>query len=177
MDERLIPTAMWAQFSNAVQDISLDDRQERKNLCEAIMMLPQANRDTLAFLIQHFQRIAACPQTKMPLANLAKVFAPTIVGYSNRDLKDHVILKETVINVSVMQGLLKIPTEFWMQFVNLDLNGGGGGGGEDVTGQLNRVAVRTGGYPPMFADALSSALKTRKEKKFYGTPPYTQKRK
>lgn len=164
LDEMLIPTAMWADFSNAAQNISPEG--ERKQLCEAIMRLPQANRDTLAFLIQHFQRIAACPQTKMPLENLAKVFAPTIVGYSNKDLEGHVIFAETVINVAVMQGMLRIPTQFWMQFVNVEPRQ------EEVRGGRGNM------YPPMFADAPSSALRARKDKKFYGTPPYnTVKRK
>lgn len=161
LDEMLIPTAMWADFSNAAQEITPEG--ERRQLCDAIMRLPQANRDTLAFLIQHFQRIAACPQTKMPLENLAKVFAPTIVGYSNKELEGHVIFAETVINVAVMQGMLRIPTQFWMQFVNLE--------------RQEEERARTQ-YPPMFADAPSSALRARKDKKFYGTPPYnTVKRK
>lgn len=152
---------MWADFSNAAQDISPEG--ERQQLCDAIMRLPQANRDTLAFLIQHFQRIAACPRTKMPLENLAKVFAPTIVGYSNKELESHVIFAETVINVAVMQGLLRIPTSFWMQFVNL----------ERTEEERARIV-----FPPTLADGPSSALRTRKEKKFYGTPPYnTLKRK
>lgn len=157
LDEMLIPTAMWADFSNASQNISPEG--ERQQLCEAIMRLPQANRDTLAFLIQHFQRIAACPLTKMPLENLAKVFAPTIVGYSNRELEGHKIFAETVINVAVMEGMLRIPTHFWMQFVNL----------ERAEEERARLAYPP---PPVFADAPSSALRTRKDKKFYGTPPY-----
>lgn len=52
--EPLIPTHLWRNFSNAVQ--SVEDVQAVRDLYGAINMLPQPNRDTLAFLIQHLQR-------------------------------------------------------------------------------------------------------------------------
>lgn len=52
--EPIIPTRLWKNFSNAVQNI--DDAQAVRDLYAAINQLPQANRDTLAFLIQHLQR-------------------------------------------------------------------------------------------------------------------------
>ncbi len=48
---------------------------------EAIASLPSPNKDTLAFLILHLQRVAAQHEAnKMPIVSLAKVFGPTIVG-------------------------------------------------------------------------------------------------
>lgn len=52
--EPIIPTDLWKNFSNAVQNV--DDSQAVKDLYAAINLLPRANRDTLAFLIQHLQR-------------------------------------------------------------------------------------------------------------------------
>lgn len=52
--EPIIPTNLWKNFSNAVQNI--DDNEAVKDLYNAINRLPQPNRDTLAFLIQHLQR-------------------------------------------------------------------------------------------------------------------------
>ena len=40
-------------------------------------------RDTLAFVILHLMRVSQSPATKMPVHNLAKVFGPTIIGYSS----------------------------------------------------------------------------------------------
>lgn len=54
LKEPLIPTAQWKDFSNAAQN-SPEERRKRE-LISAVNKLPQANRDTLAFLIQHFQR-------------------------------------------------------------------------------------------------------------------------
>lgn len=54
LKEPLIPHNLWIQFSNAVQLI--DDAEIEPELKAAINQLPQANRDTLAFLILHLQR-------------------------------------------------------------------------------------------------------------------------
>ena len=54
LKEPLIPTALWKNFTNAVQMI--DDKAIESELRTAIDRLPQANRDTLAFLILHLQR-------------------------------------------------------------------------------------------------------------------------
>ncbi len=54
---------------------------------EAIACLPSPNKDTLAFLILHLQRVAAQHQAnKMPMVSLAKVFRPTIVGESHQQI-------------------------------------------------------------------------------------------
>lgn len=84
--EPIIPTDLWKNFSNAVQNV--DDSQAVKDLYTAINLLPKANRDTLAFLIQHLQRYvgeqnyhgylklflsSSFPQfTAWPFANLLK---------------------------------------------------------------------------------------------------------
>jgi len=41
----------------------------------------QPNRDTLAFLVLHFKRVAEVTENKMTLNSLAKILGPTIVGY------------------------------------------------------------------------------------------------
>lgn len=52
--EPLIPTSLWKDFSNAVQET--DENEAVRQLFKAINQLPQANRDTLAFLVMHLQR-------------------------------------------------------------------------------------------------------------------------
>ena len=48
---------------------------------QCVSELPQANRDTLAYLVVHFQKVANSPACQMPITNLAKVLGPTIVGH------------------------------------------------------------------------------------------------
>lgn len=52
--EPIIPTHLWKEFSNAVQMI--DDKDIERKLMAAVDLLPQANRDTMAYLILHLQR-------------------------------------------------------------------------------------------------------------------------
>lgn len=57
LKEPLIPTDLWPNFANAVQ--AIDDATIKQNLFAAVNLLPQANRDTLAFLILHLQRFVS----------------------------------------------------------------------------------------------------------------------
>ncbi|XP_058442685.1 rac GTPase-activating protein 1 [Malaya genurostris] len=161
--EPLIPQALWMDFSNAVQVTS--NKQKQKELFDAIARLPQPNRDTLAYLIQHFQRIAECKDVKMPLENLAKVFAPTIIGYSNAKLDTHVVFAETVIQCNIMDSLLNIPTDYWSQFVNVEENTQ-----EEEQKQCAALAMKSYLGTPLLKSS-------KRERKFYATPPYPSKKK
>ncbi len=67
---------------------------------EAIACLPPPNKDTLAFLILHLQRVAAQHQAnKMPMVSLAKVFGPTIVGESHQQIIMSVVFSCTQLLV------------------------------------------------------------------------------
>lgn len=46
-------------------------------------------------------RVAGAPEVKMPASNIAKVFGPTIVGYSSADPDQHAIFTETMIQANV----------------------------------------------------------------------------
>lgn len=85
----------------------------------------------------------------MPISNIAKVFGPTIVGYSSVDPDQYAIYTETMIQASVsiyslcvlysiiiynllnilfyffnrfqvMENLLSIPSNYWSKFSNVD---------------------------------------------------------
>lgn len=116
--EPLIPTALWKDFCNAAQNVS--DTEAMKDLYRAVNSLPLANRDTLAFLMQHFLRVANSSEVKMPASNIAKVFGPTIVGYSSADPDEFAIFTETMIQASVMEKLLSIPNEYWSRVLQVE---------------------------------------------------------
>ena len=48
---------------------------------QCVSELPPANRDTLAYLMVHLQKVAQSPACQMPITNLAKVLGPKIVGH------------------------------------------------------------------------------------------------
>ena len=86
---------------------------------EAIAQLPAANKDTLAFLILHVQRVASrCDSNKMPLSSMAKIFGPAIVGHASANPKDDVILADTKKQPVVMMKLLGISSDYWKQYMS-----------------------------------------------------------
>lgn len=128
--EPLIPANQWEDFCNAVQHPSADDIKQ--HLFKAINDMPQSNRDTLAFLVLHFHRIAGCADILMPLDNIARTFSLTIVGYSSASTSasaststststsnQHDLFKEISAQYAVMSNLLKISVDYWSQFVYL----------------------------------------------------------
>ncbi|XP_031628586.1 rac GTPase-activating protein 1 [Contarinia nasturtii] len=160
--EPLIPTSLWKNFSNAVQTV--DEATAVRELFAAINQLPQANRDTLAFLVMHLQRVASCKAIKMPTENLAKIFGPTVVGYSSADPDQHAIFTETMIQKDVMLHLLEIPTDYWNRFILVDTT-------DDESQKVSGYSFfGTPNARPLNATML------RKERKFFATPPYNTTR-
>lgn len=49
-----VPKNLWTKFANSAQNP--DDKQAVCDLYITINQLPQANRDTMAFLMLHLQR-------------------------------------------------------------------------------------------------------------------------
>ncbi|RWS30946.1 rac GTPase-activating protein 1-like protein [Leptotrombidium deliense] len=115
LDESLITRTLWRDFVKAA-DLEQDE-DKKSYLYQAIGELPQANRDTLAYIIVHLQRISVSAACRMPKSNLAKVFGPTIVGYSMLNPPPMTLMGESPKQVSVMEALLDIPAEYWDHFL------------------------------------------------------------
>lgn len=134
--EPLVTHTLWREFVNAA---SLNDSSDSISATyQAISELPQPNRDTLAFLILHLQRVSECPDCKMNVSNLAKVFGPTIVGYSCVDPEPTVMIAETRKQAAVMERFMSIPADYWYNFVNVgdECNLGTPTGMQSVLGPL-----------------------------------------
>ncbi|XP_043651956.1 GTPase-activating protein RacGAP84C [Drosophila teissieri] len=80
----------------------------------AVLKLHQPHRDTLAYLMLHWQRVAESPDVRMSVNNLAVIFAPTLFG--DLDLT----LENVVIWQRVLKMLLLLPAGFWSQFLEVD---------------------------------------------------------
>ncbi|XP_059969399.1 rac GTPase-activating protein 1 isoform X1 [Mesoplodon densirostris] len=87
---------------------------------QAVGELPQANRDTLAFLMIHLQRVAQSPSTKMDVTNLAKVFGPTIVAHAVPNPDPVIMLQDIKRQPKVVERLLSLPLEYWSQFMMVE---------------------------------------------------------
>uniref|UniRef100_A0A673CN49 Rac GTPase-activating protein 1 n=1 Tax=Sphaeramia orbicularis TaxID=375764 RepID=A0A673CN49_9TELE len=94
-----------------------DDDNSIALMYQTISDLPQPNRDTLAFLVLHLQRVADSVETKMDIHNLARVFGPTIVGHAVPNPEPMTILQDTKRQPKVVERLLALPVDYWGQFV------------------------------------------------------------
>ncbi|XP_028265725.1 rac GTPase-activating protein 1 [Parambassis ranga] len=94
-----------------------DDDNSIALMYQTIGDLPRPNRDTLAFLVLHLQRVADSSDTRMDISNLSRVFGPTIVGHAVPDPDPMTILQDTKRQPKVVERLLSLPVDYWGQFV------------------------------------------------------------
>ncbi|XP_069571482.1 rac GTPase-activating protein 1-like [Brachyistius frenatus] len=97
-----------------------DDGNSLAMLYQTISELPQPNRDTLACLMIHLQKVSQSVDTKMDENNLARVFGPTLVGHAVPDPDPMTILHDTNRQPRVVERLLSIPKSYWSQFAYPD---------------------------------------------------------
>ena len=111
LQDALIPKAEWNTFAKAIADTD-----KKNKLYHAISLLPQPNRDTLAYMILHFQRVACSRDCKVTLSSLAHTFGPLIVGYSDNEQTS--ALTEVQVAISIMEELLSLPPEYWCSLIS-----------------------------------------------------------
>ncbi|KAK3591137.1 hypothetical protein CHS0354_040201 [Potamilus streckersoni] len=118
LKEPLVTYNLWKDFVQAAENPNKKVREE--GLYQAISRLPQANRDTMAFIVRHLQNVAQSRECKMPISNLAKVFGPTIVGNSVPEPDTAQMFSETKDQSIVMERLLEISADYWEVFLNVE---------------------------------------------------------
>ncbi|KAJ8392660.1 hypothetical protein AAFF_G00073340 [Aldrovandia affinis] len=111
LKEPLVTFRLHRAFMDASE--ILDDDRSAAAMYQAIRELPQPNRDTLAFLMLHLQRVMQSPQCKMDIINLARVFGPTIVGHSMPEPSPMTIMKDTNTQPKVIARMLTFRAEYW----------------------------------------------------------------
>jgi Rac GTPase-activating protein 1 len=132
LTEHVITYESWYRFSKACE---LQNEMERTSAIEeAIQDLPEANRDTLAFLILHLQRISEQPDCKMPISNLARVFGQSIVGNSSANLPNVEIINEVKLQHQIVENLIRLPSAFYQSFID---------GGNDFNNRLFKTSTKT----------------------------------
>ena len=115
--EPLIPFSSFKEFHQAVVTKDVDQ------LKSAIETLPLPNRDTLAFLCAHWQRVARhSNENQMSLESLAKVLGPAVVGTALKlahlagDPSRASV--EAAKPVEILLALLKLDHDYWTAFYN-----------------------------------------------------------
>ncbi|XP_065206923.1 uncharacterized protein LOC135836190 [Planococcus citri] len=103
----LIPKMFHETFAQIIVEKNKDD------LYYAISELPQANRDTLAYLIIHLRRVSFSTSCKMSASKLSVVFGPIVFGLHIDDKENQL----SDIPTSVIEELLKLPSSYWNSFI------------------------------------------------------------
>ncbi|XP_060733117.1 rac GTPase-activating protein 1 [Tachysurus vachellii] len=109
--EPLVTFTLHKTFMGAAE--LADDNNSSAMMMQAIGELPQPNRETLAFLILHLQRVTQSPQCQMDQNNLARVFGPTIIGHGMSEPSPLTIMRDTNTQPKVMLRLLSFPSDYW----------------------------------------------------------------
>ncbi|XP_077410729.1 rac GTPase-activating protein 1 [Vanacampus margaritifer] len=115
LKEPLLTFHLNRKFMDAAE--TPDDDNSIALMYQTVGLLPHANRDTLAFLVLHLQRVAQSSDTKMDITNLARVFGPTIVGHAVPNPDPMSILQDTKRQPRVVERLLNMPASYWVQYV------------------------------------------------------------
>ncbi|KAF7241896.1 Rac GTPase-activating protein 1, partial [Varanus komodoensis] len=115
LKEPLVTFCLHSAFLRAAE--IPDESARHTALCHAVMKLPQANRDTLAFLMLHLHRVMQSPQCRMDRHNLARIFGPTLVGHGTPNPTPLAIMEDTPRQCLVVSHLLALPLKFWRRFV------------------------------------------------------------
>uniref|UniRef100_A0A3Q4HLG9 Rac GTPase-activating protein 1 n=1 Tax=Neolamprologus brichardi TaxID=32507 RepID=A0A3Q4HLG9_NEOBR len=97
-----------------------DDDNSLAMLYQTMSELPQPNRDTLACVMIHLQKVSRSVDTRMDVNNLARVFGPTLVGHAVPNPDPMTILHDTNRQPRVIERLLSIPDSYWSQFAYPD---------------------------------------------------------
>ncbi|XP_066251878.1 rac GTPase-activating protein 1-like [Euwallacea similis] len=161
LNEPLVTNALWADFTSAVE--AKDPQDIAPALYQCISELPQPNRDTLAYMTLHLQKVAESPECKMPIENLAKVFGPTLVGYSSDNPKPDNLLNETRKLIAVAEQLMRLPSDYWASFVNIS--------SQNCTGRLQNVSSTGSLLKPNGRFLTPRSARSNKKRKIFDTPP------
>ncbi|KAK0419102.1 hypothetical protein QR680_013954 [Steinernema hermaphroditum] len=118
LNDSLVPMTSFREFEKAVES------HNKTMLTNAIHELPITNRDTLAYLCLHLQKVASNSQiNKMPLENLTRCIAPSVVGETHlarsaNTMTHSQMTGEMEKRINIMMELLSMPSEYWRQIID-----------------------------------------------------------
>ncbi|CAL8267106.1 unnamed protein product [Lota lota] len=118
LKEPLVTHRLHRNFMQAAE--IPDEDNAMAIMYQIIGELPKANRDTMAFLMLHLQRVMRSPHCQMDMTNLARVFGPTIVGHGMAEPPPRTILKDTTTQPRVVCCMLSLPEEYWKHLLQKD---------------------------------------------------------
>ncbi|CAF3678930.1 unnamed protein product [Rotaria socialis] len=118
LSESLLTDALWKSFASAV-DEEFDSIKHQK-FDSLIHQLPKPNRDTLAFIILHLQRVSTSAICRMPILNLSRTMGPSVIGYSSKHVSGIDLVSETYKQTKLLEFFLQMPSSYWSKFLEIN---------------------------------------------------------
>ncbi|VDP87379.1 unnamed protein product [Echinostoma caproni] len=104
-----------AAASERMQD---DPKGAVQQVVDVMDCLPASNRDTLSYVVLHLKLVARTPACQMGEDNLAKVFGPTLVGYSCPEPQLMQTVTETRTQQAVVKLLFSVPDHIYSSILS-----------------------------------------------------------
>ncbi|XP_038592285.1 rac GTPase-activating protein 1-like isoform X2 [Micropterus salmoides] len=120
LKEPLITFRLHRTFMEAAE--LADEDNSTAIMYRAIAELPKANRDTLAFLMLHLQKVMKSPKCQMDHNNLARVFGPTLVGHGMSEPSPTTIMRDTNTQPKVICCMLSLPEVYWRRVLSSQMD-------------------------------------------------------
>ncbi|KAF6776078.1 hypothetical protein AHF37_04498 [Paragonimus kellicotti] len=122
----------------------LGDENSLQQVVDVLDSLPAPNRDTLSYLMLHLKTVSRTPVCQMGEENLAKVFGPTLVGYSCPEPQRMQIVTETRTQQAVLRLLFSLPDHVYTAILTNPI-------------QESNVAISDSNQDTYFSPVLSQA--------------------
>ncbi|CAF0991328.1 unnamed protein product [Rotaria sordida] len=120
LSESLLTDILWKSFASIIDEEFDLIKQEKFDLL--IQQLPKPNRDTLAFLIVHLQRVATSPFCRMPIINLSRIMGPAVIGYSSKHISGIDLVSETYKQTKILEFFLNMSSNYWNKYLEINNN-------------------------------------------------------
>lgn len=157
LKEPLVTFYLHSHFLEAA-DI-LNEEDSKAEMCQVVMKLPLANRDTLAYLILHLHRVIQSAYCNMDRNNLARVFGPTVVGHSISEPSPLMIMQDTPRQAKVISRLLSLPASFWNKILSNNQENRHPAAGEYNVERCGMSAERVGRiFQPLTSPEINSQI-------------------
>ncbi|KAG5443788.1 Rac GTPase-activating protein 1 [Clonorchis sinensis] len=117
LTEPLVTYEQRSVLAAASEGARLGDPDAIQHVINVLDALPAPNRDTLSYIMLHLKTIAQAPDCQMGEENLAKVFGPTLVGYSCPEPQLMQTVTETRTQQAVLRLLFSVPDHIYSAIV------------------------------------------------------------
>ncbi|CAH8561182.1 unnamed protein product [Schistosoma turkestanicum] len=118
LEEPLVTYLQRPNLIGASEQYSNNPTKAHDCVLNVLKNLPTPNRHTLSFIILHLKVVSKTSLCQMGEENLAKVFGPTLVGYSCPEPQVMQAISETKPQQDVVRLLFSIPDDVYSSFLS-----------------------------------------------------------